>query len=271
MSIVLREKFRPPSEILNLTEPLRAMMELGALHLAEPWLNSLMGGDGHPVLIIPGFTAGDRSTVVMRNFLSMLGYLPNSWKQGVNFGVRPELFIGAEKLLLQLNKDYGCNVSIIGQSLGGIYARELAKLNPEIVRQVITLGSPFNDPDGDASNVTELYKMLNPDQASKHSQFDEVEWDTAASPPVPTTSIYSKSDGVCHWRACIQHGGHDQVENIEIFGSHTGMGVNAQVLFLIADRLSQRRKRWEPFHVGKYFGWQPPREYVMVSEPAVTG
>jgi pimeloyl-ACP methyl ester carboxylesterase len=271
MRIELREKFRPPSEILNLAEPVRAMLELGGLHLAEPWLNSLMGGDGHPVLIIPGFTAGDRSTVVMRKFLSMLGYLPCSWKQGVNFGVRPELFEGAERLLQQLHADYGCNVSIVGQSLGGIYARELAKRNADIVRQVITLGSPFNDPDGDASNLTGLYRILNPEGAAKHSQFSDLEWQIGSPPPVPTTSIYSKSDGVCHWRACVQHGGHDRVENIEVVSSHTGMGVNAQVLFVIADRLSQRRKRWQPFHVGKYFGLQWPYEFTVDPETTVAG
>ena len=88
MSYVLKEKFRPPSETLYLTEPHRAILELGTLHLFEPWLNSLRGGDGHPVLVIPGFTASDRSTAVLRHFLSSLGYLPCGWKQGVNFGAR---------------------------------------------------------------------------------------------------------------------------------------------------------------------------------------
>ena len=88
MNYLLKEKFRPPSQTLHLTEPLRAMLDLGALQLFEPWLNSLTGGDGHPVLVIPGFTAGDRSTIVLRKFLSSLGYLPFGWKQGVNFGIR---------------------------------------------------------------------------------------------------------------------------------------------------------------------------------------
>lgn len=254
MSYVLKEKFRPPSQMLNLTEPLRAMFELGTLHLSEPWLSSLRGGDGHPVLVIPGFTAGDRSTVVMRNFLSSLGYLPCGWKQGVNFGARHELFEGTYEMLLGLHEQYDCRVSIVGQSLGGIYARELAKYNPDIVRQVITLGSPFNDPEGNASNVSSLYKMFNPEHKTKAEQFRGEHWQLPAAPPVPTTSIYSKFDGVCHWRACIQHSGHDQVENIEVLGSHTGMGVNAQTLFVIADRLAQRRNLWKPFHIGRYFG-----------------
>jgi esterase/lipase len=255
MSYVLKEKFRPPSEILYLTEPFRAIFELGTLNLFEPWLNSLRGGDGHPVLVIPGFTAGDRSTVVLRNFLSSLGYLPCGWKQGVNFGARHDLFEGAGKLLMQLHEEYDCRVSIVGQSLGGIYGRELAKRLPDAVRQVITLGSPFNDPEGAGSKVTKLYKMFNPDHQTKSQQFLSEDWDLRTAPPVPTTSIYSKYDGICHWRACMQHSGHDQVENIEVFGSHTGMGVNAQAMFIVADRLSQRRNEWKPFHPGRYFGW----------------
>jgi len=257
MNYVLREKFRPPAESLNLTEPLRAMTELAMLPLAESWLNSMQGGDGHPVIIIPGFTVGDRSTIVMRKFLSSLGYLPSGWKQGVNFGVRPELFEGVSELLNQLHNEYGCRISLVGQSLGGIYARELAKQNPDAVRQVITLGSPFNDPDGEASNISDLYKMFNPEHTTKSDQFQQQKWEIGKPPPVPTTAIYSKLDGVCHWRACVQHGGHDRVENIEVNSSHTGMSVNAQTLFVVADRLSQRRKHWKPFHIGHYFGIKP--------------
>ena len=257
MNYVLREKFRQPGEILNLTEPFRAMTELAMLPLADAWLSSIRGGDGHPVIVIPGFTVGDRSTVVMRKFLSSLGYLPCGWKQGVNFGVRPELFEGVGNILEQLFTQYGCRISLVGQSLGGIYARELAKLNPDAVRQVITLGSPFNDPEGDASNLSDLYRMFNPDQAGKSDQFREQKWEISKPPPVPTTAIYSKLDGVCHWRACIQHGGHDNVENIEVTSSHTGMSVNAQTLFVVADRLSQRRQHWKPFHIGRYFGITP--------------
>lgn len=255
MNYILKEHFRPPSQILNLSEPYRAMLDLGILHLSEPWLNSLVGGDGHPVLVIPGFTAGDRSTIVLRKFLSSLGYLPCGWKQGINFGIRHESFDGISRLLTQLNEKYECRISLVGQSLGGIYARELAKLQADKVRQVITLGSPFNDPEGNASNVSDIYRMFNPDHLGKAEQFNNEHWDIPSAPPVPTTSIYSKWDGVCHWRACLQHGGHDQVENIEVTASHTGMGVNAQTLFVVADRLSQRRNKWQPFHPGRYFGF----------------
>ncbi|NNK99152.1 MAG: alpha/beta hydrolase [Xanthomonadales bacterium] len=257
MNYVLKENFRAPSQALYLTEPYRAMIDLSTLYLSEPWLNSPKGGDGHPVMVIPGFTSGDRSTVVLRKFLSSLGYLPCGWKQGVNFGIRHEAFEGMAHLLQQLSEQYECRVSLVGQSLGGIYARELAKLMPENVRQVISLGSPFNDPEGNCSNVSDLYELLNNEHKSKTAQFEDEQWQIAVAPPVPTTSIYSKYDGICHWRACLQHGGHEKIENIEVLASHTGMGVSAQVLFVMADRLSQRRDQWKPFNLGRYFGIFP--------------
>ena len=253
MRHAVKERFRRPSQALHWSEFARAWLDWGSLQLAEPWLSALPGGDGQPVLVIPGFTAGDRSTSILRRFLTSLGYLPTGWKQGVNFGVRHEAFDGVTRLLEQLQREYGCRVSLVGQSLGGIYARELAKRNPERVRQVITLGSPFNDPGGHASNVTELYHLFNPGHASKAEQIRREHWDIPAPPPVPTTAIFSRWDGVCHWRACIQHGGHEQVENIEVMASHTGMAVNPQALFVIADRLAQRRATWTPFRFPRPF------------------
>ena len=92
-----------------------------------------------------------------------------------------------------------------------------------------------------------IYRLFNPGHASKAEQIRREHWEIPAPPPVPTTAIFSRWDGVCHWRACIQHGGHEQVENIEVIASHTGMAVNPQTLFVIADRLAQRRATWMPF------------------------
>jgi pimeloyl-ACP methyl ester carboxylesterase len=256
------EKFRPPSESLYLTEPLRAMFELGALHLSEPWLNLLRGGDGHPVMVIPGFSAGGRSTKTLRDFLASLGYSVSCWNQGINFGVREELVVGAIEVLHQLHEEYGCKVSLVGQSLGGIYAREIAKLYPDMVRQVISLGSPFNDPEGSASKVSGLYKLFNPEHTQKAEQFEDLDWNPHVAPPTPTTAIFSKGDGICHWRSCVQHGGHEHVENVEVISSHTGMGVNAQVMFVVADRLALSEDRWRPFHVSSYFGFPPPGDFA---------
>ena len=110
------------------------MFELGTLHLSEPWLNLLRGGDGHPVMVIPGFSAGGRTTKTLRDFLGSLGYSASCWNQGINFGVREELIVGAVEILDELYEEYGCKVSLVGQSLGGIYAREIAKVFPDKVR-----------------------------------------------------------------------------------------------------------------------------------------
>ncbi len=251
MTPSIREKFRPPSEILHLSEPLRAITELAALPFAEPWLNTQKGGDGHPVMVIPGFTAGDRSTKILRDFLNAQGYSASCWEQGINFGAREELFDGALAVLDRLFEEYGCKVSLVGQSLGGIYAREMAKLRPEKVRQVITLGSPFNDPNGDSSQVSDLYQFFNPEAAEKPEQFRTMKWQTHIAPPMACTAIFSKGDGICHWRSCIQHGGHGKVENVEVISSHTGMGVNHQVLFVIGDRLAQRENKWKAFNLSR--------------------
>lgn len=253
MSDALAQTFRPPSGLLYSTELLRAALELGATHLCKPMLGSLPRGDGHPVLVIPGFTAGDRSTSVLRNFLSSLGYAPSGWQQGMNFGARDELFQRVGELLAKLHEESGRPVTIVGQSLGGVYARELAKHLPHAVRQVITLGSPFNDPDGAGSSLSGLYKLFNPD--SRSQQTADAERELHEAPPVPTTAIYSKFDGICHWRSCVQLDGHERTENVAVLGSHTGMGVNAHTLFVIADRLAQPHNEWLPFELGRSLGW----------------
>lgn len=155
----------------------------------------------------------------------------------MNFGARDDMFQRVGELLAKLHEESGRPVTIVGQSLGGIYARELAKHQPHAVRQVITLGSPFNDPDGAGSKVSSLYNSLNPNQRSQQSADPERE--LHAAPPVPTTAIYSKFDGICHWRSCVQRDGHERTENVEVLGSHIGMGVNAHALFVMADRLAQ--------------------------------
>jgi hypothetical protein len=132
-------------------------------------------------------------------------------------------------------------VSLIGWSLGGIYAREVAKIDPKNVRQVITLGTPIGDA-LEANHVTWLYRLLNGQRPLL---------DTAwmlrlrAAPQVPTTSIFSRGDGIVAWQACLQEGTRADVENIEVRGSHCGLGWNSAVLEIIAGRLSQPENAWK--------------------------
>lgn len=224
------------------------MVELGTMPLIKPWLTRSKTELAHAVLVIPGFTTNGRSTKVLRKALQSLGYDAHTWNQGINLGVRQELFDGVTDELDRLYKEYGGKVSLIGQSLGGIYARQLAKIRADKVSRVITLGSPVNDPEGRGSHVSGLYKVLNPEQLGENTDtWPFIAWNLDEPPPVPTTVIYSKFDGICHWRTCIQQGEHEQVENIEIVGSHIGMAINPVAQYVIAERLACSDTEWRPF------------------------
>ena len=158
---------------------------------------------------------------------------------------------GCKDLLSELHHKSGRKVSLIGWSLGGIYAREIAKLLPEHVRSVITLGTPLTV-DPDATNATWLYKLLNSDDAAAGK------WnDLRTPPPVPTTSIDSRSDGVVAWQSSVQPSGAG-AENIEVEASHIGLAVNPVALYAIADRLAQPAGQWRPFERSDLMQWLYP-------------
>jgi len=244
------EPIRPPSRALFLSEGARALSEIAAYPYARAPLAAAARGDGHPVLVIPGFTASDASTQTLRNFLERQGWVPYGWELGRNLGPRPDLERQMVERLAAIRAEHGRAVSLIGQSLGGIYTRELARWAPQMVRQVITLGSPFGGTPGVSSNVQALYDEITgvpPDRLNAEllATLDQ-------APPVPTTAIYSKADGIVSWRSCIQLEGH-RAENIEVPGSHVGMGFNALVLYAVADRLAQPEGEWRPF---ERHGWR---------------
>lgn len=230
----------PPNLRLYLSEVGRAAVEAGNLLVASPELVPPADDASGVVLVIPGFTTDSKATVVLRRKLASAGYEVHTWKQGLNLGIRRNLFDGLVAEFDQLATSAGVKISVIGQSLGGIYARELAKVRPLEVAHVVTLGTPINDPTGDSCRVTGLYRLLNREHGTADAAPPGFEdWDVAAPPPVPTTAVYSKRDGICNWRTCLQLGDHPHVENLEITGSHLGMGVNGEVLLAISERLSR--------------------------------
>lgn len=238
---------KPPSWRKALLEG-RAIYELGAMYLSVPWLWRAPYGDGHPVLVLPGFTAGDSSTLPMRTFLKSRGYAVYGWTLGVNLGqdIDPTAGGPSERLqhrLRNLRLQYGRKVSLIGWSLGGLYARELARIMPEDVRLVITLGSPFYETTK-ASRLVTLYEFINQRDAEEISP--TLRERMHASPPVPTTSIYSRTDGVAAWQSCVEPAG-ELSENIEVESSHCGLGFHPLALWAIADRLAQNEGAWAPF------------------------
>lgn len=231
----------PPTKLLMWAE-WRAIAEFGALAAALPFLQSLPKGDGHPALILPGLSASDSSTVALRKFLSGRGYEAYGWDLGRNNGYRPEIRDLKLKRLREIfERHKGRKVSLIGWSLGGVYARLLAHDAPEMVRQVITLGSPLKG-DPKANNAWRLYELL-------AGQSVEEAWElvqTEVPAEVPFTSVYSKTDGVVPWGCSLTEEG-DLRENVEIMGSHCGLGHNPQALHVIADRLAQPEETWTPF------------------------
>jgi pimeloyl-ACP methyl ester carboxylesterase len=231
---------KPPSPLLLLLEG-RALWELGASIAASPFMNSAPKGDGHPVLVFPGLSANDVSTIPMRNFLRDRGYAAYPWNFGFNFGPRSGVLRGCVEHVRELYERHGRKVSLVGWSLGGLYAREVAKLVPELVRCVVTLGTPFTG-SPKANHAWRLYEWISDDKVDQ----PEIQAQLRVPPPVPTTSIYSKTDGIVSWECCINPLG-AQTENIEIHASHFGMGLNPAALFAVADRLAQPEGAWRPF------------------------
>jgi len=177
-------------------------------------------GNGQPVLVLPGLGGSDTSTAPLRWFLGQLGYRSFGWGLGQNRGFGRHVTDGLDELLAA-KRDRG-PVSIIGWSLGGLHAADLARRRPDAVRSLITLGSPL---------------------AGRRR------------PPasVPTTSIYSRSDAIVPWRTSLLHvrGRH---ENVEVPGSHLGLGHNPAVIVVIADRLAQNIEQWQPFTAPPWAG-----------------
>lgn len=233
----------PPSPLLLALEG-RAWLELASLVPALPLLGRAPRGDGHPVLVMPGWLAGDGSTRALRWFLRGRGYHAHAWRLGTNRGPTPEVIAGLNERLLGLHARHGRKVSLVGWSLGGIYARELARRHPDRVRQVITLASPFRDPS--ATAVERLYRsgLIRPPRTPDPDP--EIRRRLRTPLTVPTSALYTKTDGIVAWQSCLEDDGPTR-ENIHIRASHCGIGHHPAALMVIADRLAQPEDEWRPY------------------------
>lgn len=249
---------RAPGALLLALEG-RAPWEYGAALAAWPLLRYAPRGEEHAVLVFPGLGAPDLTTRPLRNFLNSRGYETYGWDMGFNFGPREGVLETCVERLKDLRLETGRKVSLVGWSLGGIYAREIAKLYPKDVRCVITLGTPFTG-DPRATNAWRLYEF-----ASGHKLDDpELLAQVREAPPVPTTSILSRSDGVVAWQ-CSYEKPAKRVENIEIIASHLGLGLNPAAWYAVADRLAQPEGAWQPFHREGWRQWvflDPERPFI---------
>jgi pimeloyl-ACP methyl ester carboxylesterase len=235
--------FTPPSRLLLSLESM-AWWERGTFTVAADRLIPPCTNEASPVLVLPGFTASDRSTKPLRALLRRKHYPVHGWALGANVGPHPHVVDGMQRRLVNLAERYGAPVSVVGWSLGGIYARELGWSHPEHVRMVITLGSPYRFRKGDRGHTSELYDALAP----QHEPFAGRLLPEEDRPPlpVPATSIYSMSDGIVRWQACIEPVG-PRRENIAVLATHNGLAFNAGALYAVADRINQPIGTWAPF------------------------
>jgi pimeloyl-ACP methyl ester carboxylesterase len=239
-------EIQPPAMHLAATQLLRASFEGLNLMMWGPLLASAQQGDGHGVIVLPGFAADDYSTTFLRLFLNALGYDAHPWRLGWNLDHHTAGYRG-EHIAAQISRladATGRKVSLVGWSLGGLIAREAARRDPSFVRQVVTIGSPLGG-NPHANNIRHLYTFLS-----------GVEIDSPATKrrlalgPTPlamsSTSIYSRTDGIVAWENCLIHTDR-QSENVEVDSSHLGLLLNVQVYKVLANRLAQPEGAWAPF------------------------
>ena len=233
---------RRPSYVLLALEQL-AWVEYSAFPAAFGVLSLTKPGNGHPVLVLPGFTASDRSTQPLRTALRSKGYWVHGWDLGPNIGPHEYIIEGVARRLETIEQRHGAPVSLIGWSLGGVYARELARAFPHAVRQVITLGSPFRFRSGDRGFGSRLYDAIGPRRDPLAGRLPE---EKRPPLPVPSTSIYTRTDGVVRWHACSTRPVR-AARTSRSTAPTPGSPSTSRRWWPITDRLAQPAGEWEPF------------------------
>lgn len=244
------ENLSAPSLALQLRDgpsaTLSWLISQTSLNFAPGLFDKWPRGDGHPVLVVPGFLAGRASTQVLRRFLRRQGYFVHDWHGGRNLGIRHGMIDRLAGRLREIHAQHQRRISIIGWSAGGIYARELARRHPELVRCVITLGSPIRG-NPKAASIWWLYSMLNTRTPQQRAALEpEARRLTEQPLQVPTSCLFSRADGVVAWQRCTSLPG-PRTENIEVQATHLGLGNSLETLFVIADRLAQEEGSWRAF------------------------
>jgi pimeloyl-ACP methyl ester carboxylesterase len=213
-----------------------ALFELPRLLLRAPDLLRLDASTAGAVLVLPGYGAGDSSTSVLRGYLNRIGCRARGWGLGRNHGDVEALLVPVRHAVQRLADRVGAPVQLVGWSLGGVLARETAREAPELVRQVITLGTPVvGGPKYTTVGVRYAASGVDLDAlaamvAARHEQ------------PIaaPVTAIYSRADGIVAWRACVDPWTPD-VEHIEVGSTHLGLGIDPDVYRIVAERLARPR------------------------------
>ena len=259
----------PPKTAFSALEP-RALLEAAALPWSLPILLNAPRGDGHPVLLLPGFMGSERSLIGLELFLRNRGYAAQTWGLGRNVGFHAKHTAAIEQKIRYLHHQTGRKVSLVGWSLGGVFALYGAHQVPECVRCVVTLGSPVSvDAQGSASPafVKAMYRLIaHPLGPSAHSlQPRAKKLRERVDLAVPLSCLYSLGDGIVPPQEATVDGDPARCENIRVPGSHVGLGFNAVVLWIVADRLAQPEGQWRPFEPSGVLG----RAYRMLTREAL--
>ena len=227
---------------MRLWDPL-AVRELTAL-LRDPVFRGrgVPRGDGRPVLLVPGFLAGDWMLRVMDAWLGRIGY--SSHLSGILLNIQhsERMLAGLKRRVAQLADEAGARVSLVGHSRGGLLAKVASQRRPDTVEQVIALGAPLADwtdlaalthhAVGVVRTANELAygRRLNPE--------GRFTFDLKLPPAVPVTSIYTKADDVVNFRSCLR----PDIPAIPVWGSHNGLVVNPEVYRLVGRLLARPRR-----------------------------
>ena len=247
---------KAPSLLNTLLEG-RALLEAAILPAFLPILQGTPRGDGHPVLLVPGFTAGDATMVGLQMFLRSRGYQVETWGFGRNTGFKLKFSQALEQKLRFMHHRHHRKVSLVGWSLGGVYSFYAAHSAPECVRSVVSLGSPMRFSVDEVKvplAVQALYRYFaHPMGPVAHLSNVRAKV-LREPPPVPSTCVYSEGDGVVPAEAARMETSDPQHENIWVPGSHLGLGFNAAVMWILADRLAQPEGAWSPFEPSGLMG-----------------
>ena len=239
------------SPTLRLLAESSAVLEIASfLALKRPLGRILPRGDGHPVLLIPGFMVSDSSMRLLRRALLDLGYQASGWGLGRNLGIDRKTLQTLQEKVAGLADTTGRRVSLIGWSGGGLYARAAASLQPESVRQVITLGSPFRLTEESLHHlpggIHKLHERLARNRPVDNPPLEPRWWNDSI--PVPSTSLFSQRDALAPWPFCVDPAD-EQSESIQLRGSHSGLPFNPLTHWIIADRLAQPEQQWQPYPI----------------------
>jgi alpha/beta superfamily hydrolase len=226
----MNSKIKRPSQLLHLTEIFRAIFEgiLTFFFMRNYTFKNV--GKNRPVMVIPGLLGTDFSTKILRKFLTKMGFMVFGWEMGRNLGKFEDLRKLTQKVK-DLHSKTGKKVIVIGWSMGGIFAREVGKIIPDSIEQLITMGSPFGYIHA-PNNAKWVFDLLN----KGRKEMPEFENQIHEPAPIPTLAIYSKTDGIVPWEACMERKEDNLHQNREVTSSHFGMGMNKEIFKVVLER-----------------------------------